>query len=200
MSTDSGENKTGWWDDIKNLLKQTGEFFTSPSGMMSTISGVGLIITAIVLSKLKEPSAFDENLYKDRLRRSTIQLLILSVLGFVLGIYLKRSDLDISKLNVGVRQSMITILAIGILMMAVTADMVNSFTKLTGDNQVDPLVKGLIATMLTVSIIVVIYAIYKLLRNGSSSESSSPSSSSEPSSPASTTESVATTLQNFIMF
>jgi len=195
MSTDS--DKKTFWDVLKNLLKQTKEFFTSPSGMMSTISGVGLIITAIVLSKLGEPSAFDDNLYKDRLRRSTIQLLILSVLGFGLGIYLKSSDLDISSLNVGVRQSMTTILAIGILMMAVTADMVNSFTKLTGDNKVDPLVKGLIATMLTVSIIVVIYAMYKLFATYKQWRSGS---SSEPSSPASTTESVAPTLQNFIMF
>jgi hypothetical protein len=178
------------------------EFFTSPSGMMTTISAVGLIITAIVLSKLGEPSVFDDNLYKDRLRRSTIQLLILSVLGFVLGIYLKRSDLDISSLNVGVRQSMTTILAIGILMMAVTADMVNSFRNISN---VEPLVKGLIATMLTVSIIVVIYALYKLVatteryqqwRSGSSGSSES----SEPSTPESTTESVAPSLSNFIMY
>ena len=184
-------SETKSWKDI------VVEFFTSPSGMMSTISGVGLIITAIVLSKLGEPSVFDENLYKDRLRRSTIQLLILSVLGFVLGIYLKRSDLDISSLNVGVRQSMTTILAIGILMMAVTADMVNSFRNI---GNVDPLVKGLIATMLTVSIIVVIYAIYKLTATTERYQQWRSGSSSESSSPASTTESVATPLQNFIMF
>ncbi len=177
-------------------------FFTSPSGMMSTISGVGLIITAIVLSKLGEPSVFDDNLYKDRLRRSTIQLLILSVLGFVLGIYLKRSDLDISSLNVGVRQSMTTILAIGILMMAVTADMVNSFRNISN---VDPLVKGLIATMLTVSIIVVIYALYKLTATTERyqqwrSGSSGLATPSEPSTPESTTESVSPSLANFIMY
>ena len=178
------------------------EFFTSPSGMMSTISGIGLIITAVVLSKLGEPSVFDDNLYKDRLRRSTIQLLILSVLGFVLGIYLKRSDLDISSLNVGVRQSMTTILAIGILMMAVTADMVNSFRNISN---VDPLVKGLIATMLTVSIIVVIYALYKLTATTERyqqwrSGSSGLATPSEPSTPESITESVAPSLANFIMF
>jgi hypothetical protein len=176
------------------------EFFTSPSGLMSTISGVGLIITAVVLSKLGEPSVFDDNLYKDRLRRSTIQLLILSVLGFVLGIYLKHSDLTISA--VGDRQSMTTILAIGILMMAVTADMVNSFKNISG---VDSLVQGLIATMLTVSIIVVIYALYKLFATTDSfkkwrSGSSGLATPSEPSTPESITESVAPSLANFIMY
>jgi hypothetical protein len=181
------------WKD--NLV----EFFTSPSGMMSTISGVGLIITAIVLSKLGEPSVFDDNLYKDRLRRSTIQLLILSVLGFVLGIYLKRSDLDISSLNIGTRQSMTTILAIGILMMAVTADMVNSFRNIA---EVDSLVKGLVATMLTVSIIVVIYAIYKLTATTERYQQwrSGSSGLATPSESATETVGQSLSLHNFIMF
>jgi uncharacterized membrane protein len=169
----------------KSWIQNIVDFFTSPSGMSSTISAIGLILTALVLSKLEDPSAFDENLYKDRLRRSTIQLLILSVLGFVLGIYLRTSSIE--RLNLEDRQSMTTILIIGILMLTVTADMVNSFTKISSG--VDPLVKGLIASMLTVSIIVVIYAIYKLVQTTNTYQQwINKSVSSTP------------TISNFIMF
>ena len=156
----------------------------SVSGLTIFISVCGLVFASVAMSKVKAARNVDDNLYIDRLYRSTIQLLVISIIGviagglFLFGKFECRVMDNTTKL--GRLSPSILMFLICFYILAQTADMVNSFSKINEDYPND-LVKGsviFLVALVSIGICFSLYFIFKAYPDTSLILSSPPSPSS----------------------
>ncbi len=129
-------------------------FVFSPDTLIIGLSVMNIALTGAIISKAPMPTSYDTNIYKDRLRRSTIQLMIVSILGLAFGAYAKWKKLYMSRW-------IMTILT-G-LMVAIASDMMYSYNTIGSDADVDA-VKIPTILLLTFSILLFLYSMFTAIK------------------------------------
>ncbi len=146
----------------------------SVSGVTILLSVIGLVFASVAMSKVKSASTFDNNLYLDRLYRSTIQLLVISIIGLLVGImfitgkfechgiYNPNSESKFGKF-LGKTSPSWVMLLICLYILSLSADMVNSYQKLTKDSQDNTVIlsSGFVLAFACLSVVLAGYFIYK---------------------------------------
>ena len=125
-------------------------FIFSPDTLIIALSVMNIALTGAIISKAPMPTSYDTNIYKDRLRRSTIQLMIVSILGLAFGAYAKWKNLYMSRWIMAILTG---------LMVAIASDMMYSFTTIGSDADVDA-VKIPTILLLTFSILLFLYSMF----------------------------------------
>ncbi len=156
----------------------------SISGITILLSVCGLGVASMAMSKVKPARNFDSNIYFDRLYRSTIQLLVISIMGVLTGVLFLFGKFECSVEYGGwVRSPSIVMFFICFYILAQTADMVNSFMKLKGDDEPDGIVTIPIAFLVGLVSVAMLLCLVYFMWNPTL-----PSLPSPPSSPSSLTK------------